>query len=394
MSQPPVARRTRVIAGETVDAWDLHYRGVAAQARGEDVIVLSIGDPDLATPPPVTEAAVTALRGGDTHYAEVEGRDTLRALIAQQHQALCGQPVSAANVIVLAGAQNALFAASLCLLDPGDEAIVLQPMYITYEACIQVAGATLVPVAMDPARGFRLDREALRAAVTPRTRAIYFASPGNPTGVVLDREELQFIAELAQAHDLWVVADEVYRDIVFEGEHIGIAGLPGMAGRTVTIGSLSKSHAMTGWRVGWAIGPEVLTGHLSNLALCMLYGLPGFVQEAALVALRDAQPEVARMRRLYLQRRDRLLDGLSGCPGLRCVAPQGSMFLLVDVRGTGLTAEAFAERLFADTGVVVLDASAFGACAQGHVRVSFSAGDDRLGEAARRIRGFVAGLGG
>jgi arginine:pyruvate transaminase len=394
MPQMYYADRTRAIQGDTVDAWKLHYRGVAAQARGEDVILLSIGDPDLATPAPVVDAAVTALRGGDTHYSEIEGRAPLRELIARQHQAHCGEAVGAANVIVLAGAQNALFAASLCLLNPGDEAIVLQPMYVTYEACIQVTGATLVPVALDPERGFHLDREALAAAITPRTRAIYLASPGNPTGVVLDREELAAIAGLAVAHDLWVVSDEVYRDIVFEGEHVGIAGLPGMAGRTVTIGSLSKSHAMTGWRVGWVVAPEALVQHLSNLALCMLYGLPGFVQQAAVCALAEAQPEVARMREVYRARRDRLLSALADSPGLRCVEPQGSMFLLVDVRGTGLSAADFAERLFLATGVVVLDASAFGSCAAGHVRISYTAGDEALEEAARRIHRFAVSLAG
>lgn len=386
------AARTAAIQGETVAAWDLHNRAAAARSRGEDVILLSIGDPDFATPGAISDAAVAALRGGDTHYAEVEGRRELRAEIARQQQRRSGQALGADNVIVLAGAQNSLFATALCLLNPGDEVIVLQPMYVTYEACIQVAGATLVPVATDPARGFRLDPAALQAAVSPRTRAIFFASPNNPSGVVLDAAELAAIAALARKHDLWVVADEVYGDIVFEAEHLSIAALPGMAERTVTIGSLSKSHAMTGWRAGWAIAPPTLIRHLSNLALCMLYGLPGFVQQAALVALREGEPEVLQMRDAYRRRRDLLLAALADCPGLRCVAPEASMFLLVDVRGTGLEALDFATRLYEGTGVATLDATAFGECARGHVRIAYTLGDAELAEAARRMVAFTRAL--
>jgi len=260
-------------------------------------------------------------------------------------------------------------------------------MYVTYEACIQLTGAKLVPVSLDPANGFRLDEQALEAAITPRTRAIYFATPNNPTGVVMRREELEVIAALATEHDLWVVSDEVYCNITFEAEHHCIAGLPGMDERTVTINSLSKSHAMTGWRIGWAIGPAQLIS-----SLCMLYGLPGFTQQAGLHALTTARHESAGMRDIYRRRRDLLVGELAPIESLDCNVPEAAMYLMVDVRKTGLSGREFANALFDETGVSTLDATAFGKCAEGFVRISFTLSEAQLTEACVRIKDFMQRL--
>jgi arginine:pyruvate transaminase len=380
------------VKGSAADVWDSHYQARQAQARGEDVIILSVGDPDFSTPAPVVEAAVSALRGGDTHYTGVIGRSDLRQCIAQQHQQACGQVVSERNVAVSSGAQNALFATSLCIGEKGDEVIVLQPMYVTYEATIQVSGAKLVPVVLDSENGFRLDADRLRAAITPKTRAIFYASPSNPTGITLKPEELQTIAGIAIEHDLWVVADEVYAYIVFESTFHHIAGLPGMAERTVSIGSMSKSYAMSGWRVGWLIAPESLIQNIEKLALCMLYGLPGFTQQASLYALKHANNAVVEMRETYRRRRDLLLVGLKSIPELRSLKPDAGMFLMVDVRDTGLEASEFVRQLYQYAGVSVLDATAFGASAKGFVRISFTIGESDLKEACRRIGRFVESL--
>ncbi|MEG3765255.1 pyridoxal phosphate-dependent aminotransferase [Alteromonas sp. 14N.309.X.WAT.G.H12] len=382
---------TQAIQGETVDAWDIHFKATALKEEDPGVIILSIGDPDFDTPPAVVEAAVYGLRNGDTHYVEIEGRDPLRSEIARQHQAKCGQVVSKENVILLAGAQNALFSTSLCILAPGDEAIVLQPMYVTYEACIQLTGATLVPVAMDKHNDFRLDPDALATAITDKTRAIFFATPNNPSGVMLNREELQFIADLAIKHDLWVVSDEVYSQTIFEGEHLSIAGFPDMAERTVTLNSLSKSYAMTGWRAGWAIAPETLAKHLSNLSLCMLYGLPGFVQQAAYAALTDKSAIEAseQMRQTYQRRRDTLVACFEKHKNLSCVPPEASMFLLVDVSQTGLNAQQFAEALLEFERIGVLPATAFGQCASDYIRISYVVDDEQLADACSRIDRFM-----
>jgi arginine:pyruvate transaminase len=384
--------RVEGLQGRRTSAWEIHRVAQQAAANGDDVIVLSVGDPDFATPAPIVERAIEALRGGDTHYSAVSGRDPLRAAIAEEQARMTGCTVGAANVILTAGAQNGVFATSLCLLEAGDEVIVPEPMYLTYEACVRAAGATLVPVPVDPARAFHLDCDALERAVTPRTKAIFFATPCNPTGVVMPRADLERIARLACEHDLWVLSDEVYADLTFEREHVSIMSLPGMAERTVTLGSLSKSHAMAGWRVGWAIGPTQLIEHMGRLALAMLYGLPGFIQQAALTALQEKSRVVAQMRDIYRRRRDVVFERLSRVPRLRCLLPEAGMFMMVDVSGTGLDTVDFTWQLFRAQGVSVLDASAFGETANGFVRLGFVVDEARLAEACERIAAFVAAL--
>ena len=380
------------IRGDRVAAWDIHFAAWAAKGRGEDVIVLSVGDPDFDTPAPVRDAAIAALHAGDTHYTPIPGRPELRAALARDFTRRTGLTAEPENVIVCAGAQNGLFNATLCLVEAGDEVLVPEPMYLTYEACIRASGATLVPVPADAAT-LRLDAAAMAAAVTPRTRAIFLATPANPTGIVMSAEELEAVAEIARRHDLWVVVDEVYASLTFDRPHLSLATLPGMAERTVTINSLSKSHAMTGWRAGWVVAPAPLVGHMGTLALCMLYGLPGFIQQAALTAVEQGESAVAEMREGYRRRRDIAMELLQGVPGLRCLRPEAGMFMLVDVSGTGLPTMEFAWRLFRETGVSVLDAGAFGPAAANCVRLSFAIGEDRLAEACKRIAGFVTGLG-
>jgi len=380
------------ISGDSVDAWQIHSAALQAQDRGEDVIVLSVGDPDFATPEPICEAAITALRAGDTHYTAIVGREPLRHAIAQQHVERCGQAVSAEQVVVTCGAQNALFIAALCLCEEGDEVLVPEPMYLTYEASIRAGGAKLIPVPVIVDCGFRIDMTAMRAALTPNTRAIFLATPCNPTGVVMQLSELQAIAEIAIAHNLWVVSDEVYADLTFEQAHISIAALPSMAERTVTVSSLSKSHAMAGWRLGWAVAPLALVEHMSNLMLCMLYGMPGFVQEAALQAIVMRDSVVPAMRDEYRRRRDIAYRLLSVVPGLRCHLPQAGMFMLIDIRQTGLSTNDFAWGLFRQTGVSVLDAQAFGATARGFLRLGFVVNEARLTLACQRIAHYVNAL--
>jgi arginine:pyruvate transaminase len=205
----------------------------------------------------------------------------------------------------------------------------------------------------------------------------------------MGRDELEGIARLAKAHDLWVVADEVYADLTFDRPHISIASIPGMAERTVTISSVSKSHAMTGWRSGWAIAPRALVRHMTSLAISMHYGLPGFIQEAAYVAITEGDSEVARMREIYRRRRDLMLGALAGAPGLRCLKPEAGMFMMMDVSGSGLAAKDFAWSLFEATGVATLDATPFGPSAEGFLRLAFTISEAELEEAARRIRIFA-----
>jgi arginine:pyruvate transaminase len=374
------------ISGDGADVWITHYQALAARERGEDVIILSVGDPDLDTPAPVVERAIARLRAGDTHYAPAAGRPGLRAAIARAHTARSGQAVDAENVVCLAGAQNALFAASLCLAGPGDEVVTFEPMYPTYPATIEVSGARLVRA--PPTAQLRPDVGALAALITPRTRAMLWASPNNPSGVVLHERELAAIAELAHRHDLWLIVDEVYNGLAPGGRVPSLAAQ--LPDRVVTIGSLSKSHAMTGWRAGWLIGPRELAVSAEHLAMCMLFGLPGFVQEAAITALDMAAEAEARMREFCAARRQRLTEGLRGITPLRALAPEAGMFMLIDVSGTGLTGAQFMRALYACEGVSVMDGAAFGRAAAACVRVCFATEEAALDAACARLRRFCA----
>lgn len=377
------------ISGEGAEAWEIHTEARRAADNGEDVIVLSVGDPDFPTPAPIIDRAVTALKDGDTHYASVPGRDALRNAIARDFEKATGVPTAINNVFVFAGTQNALFSTSLILLDHGDEVIALEPMYVSYEACLGIGGAKLIPVAQPADRGFRPNAALIEQAITDKTRAIVITTPNNPTGVVMTPEELQSIADLAIKHDLWVISDEVYTDVIFEGRHHSIAALPGMAERTVTLNSLSKSHAMTGWRIGWSIGPESLAHHYDNLALCMLYGLPGFIQEAATTALTDQRDASLAMRDIYQRRRDLVCTELAKADNLPVLKPQAAMYVMVDVRAHANTSGEFCRALYEAKGVSLLDAGAFGKSANGWVRLSFTLSEEELTEGCRRIVEFL-----
>ena len=381
MKYPPLVRR---IAGDGADAWVTHYEAMAARERGADVIILSVGDPALDPPAPVTERAIAQLRAGDTHYVFAAGRPALREAVARMHQRRCGQEVSAENVAILGGAQNALFVASLCLAGAGDEVVTFEPLYPTYPATLEVSGAHLVRV--PAAAQLRPDVAALASHITPRTRAIVWASPNNPSGVVISDNELAGIGELALRHDLWLVVDEVYAGLAPGGRVPSLAAR--LPDRVVTLGSLSKSHAMTGWRAGWLIAPREVIVHAENLAMCMIYGLPGFIQEAAITALAIAPETEARMREFCAAREQRLAAGVRGIPGLRILAPEAGMFMLIDVSATGLTGAQFMRALYASEGVAVMDGAAFGHSAAAYVRVCFATDEATLDEACVRLRRF------
>ena len=375
------------IAGDGADAWRIHYAARSAHERGEDVILLSVGDPDLDTPMPVLERAIERLRAGDTHYTPAPGRQHLREAIAVAHCARTGQRVDAANVIFLAGAQNALFVTSLCIAEPGDEVIALEPLYPSYPATLEVSGARMVRVETRAASGFRIDLASLEAAITPRTRALFFATPNNPSGVILSEADLAIIGNLARRHSLWVVADEVYAGLAPGGRVPSLAAA--LPEQVVTIGSLSKSHSMPGWRAGWLVGPAQLVIHAEAMAQCMLFGLPGFIQEAAFTALGVADAAESRVREYCAVRRDVLLAGLDGIRGLKCFVPDAGMFLLIDVRGTGLSGHEFMCELYRTERVSVLDGRAFGNATSGFVRVCFATHEELLRHAIVRIRRFV-----
>jgi arginine:pyruvate transaminase len=383
---------TQRIAGEGSTAWDLHFDAIQRKAAGEPVTVLSVGDPDFESPAPIVEAAIQSLRTGHTHYAPILGIPRLRQAIANRFSQTTAMPVTADQVAVLAGGQCALFSAAQCLLEHGDEVIVVDPTYVTYAGVFGACGARMVKVPARASDGFVVQAQAIAQAITPQTRAIVINSPHNPTGSVIPHATWLDIAKLCCQHDLWLISDEVYAELVFQDQHTSPATLPGMAERTVTINSLSKSHAMTGWRLGWTIAPPTLIQHLGNLGLSMLYGCPEFIQQAACVALENDLPECAAMRQAYHQRSQAVCNTLRGAVGLQALAPKAGMFVMVDIRPTGLDAQQFAQLLLDRYQISVLAGDAFGQQAAGHIRLGLVEPVHVLEEACRRIAHLAASL--
>lgn len=384
--------RIERLAGEGAEAWVTHERAVQRLQRGEDIVLLSIGDPDFDTPAPIRQAAVTALATGRTHYSPSAGEPALRAAIARRTAETIGVKVEPGQVVIYPGAQAALFALAQCLFDPGDEVIVPEPTYVTYEAMLGAAGAVMRQIPLRPERDFHLDPDDISRAIGPRTRGVMLNFPHNPTGSVLTRDEAEATAELCRRHDLALVSDEVYSALDFTGEFVSPASLAGMADRTAIVSSLSKSHAMTGWRCGWSVTSLELASHLEKLVRCMHFGVAQFVQDAGAAAFTHAEKEAAELRSAYLGRARVVVDRLDGVGGLVCRMPEAGMYIFADVRGTGLDGKRFAAELLDAAGVAVTPGEGFGPSGAGHVRITLGTSEERLGEACDRIAAFVSGL--
>jgi arginine:pyruvate transaminase len=380
------------IAGPAAGAWRVHQEGVRRREAGHDVIFLTIGDPDQTAPEPVIEATIEALRRNRTGYSPIIGYPRVREAIAGRVARRTGQPCGVDNVVLTPGTQGGLYCALHCLAGPGDEVILPEPIYGPYQGVVGASGARLVTVPLRPERGFHPDLDRIAAAVTPRTRVVWINSPHNPTGAVFTAEEIAGIAAICRRCDLWLLSDEVYEDLAFVRPHVSPWSLPDMAERTIVVSSLSKSHAMAGFRFGWVVGPPALSQHLFSLLLCLYFGGPAFIQDGALAALGDELPEAGLLRQAY-RRRAGLLAGILGdAPNCRVVSPEGGVFVLFDIRGTGLRSEEFARRLLLREDVALLPCDAFGPSGTGHLRIALTAPEPRLEEAGRRIVRFARGL--
>lgn len=374
------------LAGLGGAKWEIHYRARALAAQGRDVIELTIGEPDVPAPPALTEVAVAALRAGRTGYSDGRGEAGLRRALAERYSHSAGRTITEDQILCLPGTQTALFALLLGLGDAGTEILVGDPMYATYEGVIRAGGAVPVPVPLHPDRGFRMDAADLAARVTPRSRAILLNSPHNPTGAILSRDDLRAIGEVAKAHDLWILSDEVYEDLVFEGaEFLSPLAFPDLADRVVVASSISKSHAMPGLRSGWLVAPADFAAQLLPLSETMLFGNQPFIADMTEAAVRAPSPVAAGMCRRFAARARLLKSRLEGDGPLRVHAPQAGMFALIDVRGTGLDGAAFAADLIEATGVAVMPGTSFGASLGDWVRVALTVDDDRFAEACDRI---------
>ena len=384
---------TRMSTIGTESAFEVAARARALEAEGRSIIHLEIGEPDFDTPANVREAAKRALDEGATHYAPFPGIPDLRQAIAEDASARKGFAVTPGRVFVTVGGKGVMLYAIIGLVDPGDEVIVPDPGYPIYESLVRFVGGSPVPIPIRMTNEFRLDVDELAALITPRTRMIVINSPANPTGGVLTRGDLERIAELAIRHDLVVLADEIYGRILYDGtEHVSIASLPGMSERTIVLDGFSKTFAMTGWRLGYAIVPESLVATYGQLIINTISCAPTFAQIGAVEALRGQQDDVEAMVVEFRARRDLVVDGLNEIPGIRCLRPTGAFYAFPDVAGTGLSGAELAERLLREAGVCVLAGTAFGDVGTDHIRISYANSRENLSLALDRIRAVVEPL--
>jgi len=376
----------------TETAFDVLARARALEAQGRRVLHLEIGEPDFPTPPHVVEAGVRALRDGHTKYGPPPGLPALREAICERMLSERGVRATPDEVVVTPGAKPILFLALLATVGPGDEVLVPDPGFPIYESVVRFAGARVVPVPVREESDFSFDVDAAERLITPRTRMIIFNSPANPTGGATTPRDLERIAALAERHDLWVIADEIYARISYEEPHRSIAALPGMRERVILSDGFSKAYAMTGWRLGFGVVPRRLAEPITRLVINSNSCTAAFVQLAGLAALRGPQDPVDRMVAEFRRRRDLVVSALRAIPGLRCAQPRGAFYAFPDVRGLPLTANELASRLLEEHGVATLSGTAFGPVGDGHLRISYVSAPEVLQEALERIRAAVAQL--
>ena len=385
-----VASRMQQIGTET--AFEVLVRARALEAQGRNVIHLEIGEPDFDTPANVREAAARALEEGWTHYGPPLGLPALREAIAADATARKGFSASPDRVVVTPGAKPIMFYAIETLVEAGVEVIFPDPGFPIYESMTRFCGGTPVRLPIRQEHEFRIDLDELEGLITPRTRLLILNSPANPTGGVFTRADVERIGELVLHHDLVVLADEIYGRIVYEGEHVSLASLPGLAERTIVLDGFSKTYAMTGWRLGYAIVPEALIQPFSLMIINSVSCTASFSQLAAVEALTGPQAAVDAMLDEFRERRGLIVNGLNAIPGIDCRMPAGAFYAFPDVSGTGLDGSAFADRLLDEAGVCVLSGTAFGQVGRDHVRISYANSRDNLTDALQRIRDFAGSL--
>lgn len=377
----------------TESAFSVLARARELEARGHDVIHLEIGEPDFATPSHISEAAFAAVRAGETHYCPSAGVPEFRSAVAQELTRTRGVEVAAERVLIGNGAKPFLFFTVLATCEPGDEVIYPDPGFPIYESAIRWAGATPVPLALHEDQDFSFGTAELAARLTSATKLVIFNSPQNPTGGVVGKDDLRTAAEMLSKTSAWVLSDEVYSRLLYEGDFASIASAPGMLDRTVVLDGLSKTYAMTGWRCGYASVPETLVEPLTRFFVNSTSCVPPFIQHAGIAALQGPQDDVASMLDEFRARRDLVVDGLNGLPGVSCRTPRGAFYAFPNVAGVPLDADTLATRLLEEAGVALLAGSAFGEAGADHLRISYATSREQLREAIERMGTFLAALG-
>jgi aspartate/methionine/tyrosine aminotransferase len=374
----------------TETAFEVLAKARALEAQGREIIHLEIGEPDFDTPKHVVEAGIEALRQGYTHYGPTPGLPEMREAIARNSREVRGIDTDPAQVVVTPGAKPIMFYVILALAEPGVEVIYPNPGFPIYESMVRFSGATPVPMRLLEEKGYHPDLDDLAGKITRRTRLLILNSPENPCGSVLTRDELETIANLVKQWDgLYVLADEIYKDILYTGQHHTIASFPGMAERTIILDGFSKSYAMTGWRLGYGIMPQELVPHVVRLAVNSVSCAASFTQRAAIAALDGPHDAVYAMVEEFARRRRLITDGLRSIPGINCPEPEGAFYAFPSIQGTGLSSREFEERALSEAGVALLSGAAFGAFGEGYIRLSYANSQENIKKALERLDKFV-----
>jgi|TARA_B100002003_G_scaffold38056_1_gene33611 aspartate/methionine/tyrosine aminotransferase len=377
----------------TESAFEVLAKARALEARGKEIIHLEIGEPDFETPRHIVEAGMQAISDGFTHYGPTAGLPELREAIARNSREVRGVDTDPANVVVTPGAKPIMFYVLLALAEPGVEVIYPNPGFPIYESMIKFAGATPVPMQLLEDKGYHPDLDALPGLITDKTRLIIINSPENPCGSALTKQELETIASVVKQHPgLYVMADEIYKDILYTGEHYSISSIPGMQERTIILDGFSKSYAMTGWRMGYGILPEELVPHIVKLAVNSVSCAASFTQKAAVAALEGPRDEVEAMIAEFGIRRRLIADGLRSIPGVNCPEPEGAFYAFPSIKETGLTSIEFETKAMNEAGVALLSGSAFGEYGEGYVRLSYANSQDNIQRAIGQLDKMVRSL--
>ncbi len=376
----------------TEGAFVVLARARQLEAQGKNIVHLEIGEPDFATPDNIVEAAVGALHAGYTHYTPAGGIMEAREAVAGFVGRRLGVDVDPLEVVLVPGSKNILLFSLLSCIEPGDEVIYPDPGYPVYASLVNFIGARGVPVQLREDRQFRMDLDELAALVTPRTRMLIVNTPQNPTGGVLTREDVEFIARLAVERDLVVVSDEIYSQLVYDGfEHVSLLAQPGMKERTVLMDGMSKAYAMCGWRLGYGVSPPELASRMETLMINSSSCAAAFTQMAVIEALESPESEraVTAMVEKFRARRDLVVDGLNQIPGVSCLKPQGSFYAFANIRETGLDEQVLAGELLEEAGVAVLPGTAFGPAGKGYIRLAYTQAEPDLRAGLERIDAHV-----
>ncbi len=367
------------LAGLGSGKWEVHYRARAMQAEGRKVIELTIGEPDIPPDAALLDVCNNAMRTGRTRYSSGQGEPALLNAIAAKYSRRTGRAISTDQVLCFSGTQTALFAVMAGLVETGDAVLIPDPYYATYEGVVRATGAAVVPVPTWDRHRFHLQAADLEAAITPEAKVLLLNTPHNPTGAVLTADEVAAIGDVCRRHDLWIVCDEVYEDLILEGTFASPFDRADLAERTIVTSSISKSHAAPGFRSGWAVGPVEFCERLLPVSEIMLFGGQPFIADMTAYALTHDIPTAATMRDAYRRRAGIVCVALAGHPALKPLSPEAGMFLLIDVRGSGMTGDAFARGLLEAEEVAVMPGSSFGAQAEGFIRLSLTVAGRKAG---------------